>query len=135
MSDCIFCRIAAGTLPAEIVYEDAAAIAFLDRHPAARGHVMVVPRTHAATLLELDGAATGALFGAVKAVMRKVSDALHPLAMNVGWNHGKDAGQHVFHLHVHVLPRFGAGGRGVQAMGEGTGRVSFAELGEAIRRA
>lgn len=135
MSDCVFCRIAAGTLEAEIVHEDAAAIAFLDRHPVARGHVMVVPRTHAATLLDLDDGAIGGLFRAVKAVMRKVSDALHPLAMNVGWNHGKDAGQHVFHLHVHVLPRFGAGGRGVQVLGEGTGRVSFAELGEAIRRA
>lgn len=135
MTDCIFCRIAAGTLDAEIVYQDEAAIAFLDRHPAARGHVMVIPRTHAASLLDLDDAAIGGLFRAVKNVMRKVSDALRPLAMNVGWNHGKDAGQHVFHLHVHVLPRFAAGGRGVQMMGEGTGRVSFAELGAAIRGA
>lgn len=135
MTDCIFCRIAAGALEAEIVYQDEAAIAFLDRHPAARGHVMVIPRRHAASLLDLDDAAIGGLFRAVKNVMRKVSDALRPLAMNVGWNHGKDAGQHVFHLHVHVLPRFGAGGRGVQMMGEGTGRVSFTELGAAIRGA
>lgn len=135
MNDCVFCRIVAGTLEAEIVYQDAEAIAFLDRHPAARGHVMVIPRAHAASLLDLDDAAVGGLFRAVKAVMCKVSDALRPLAMNVGWNHGKDAGQHVFHLHVHVLPRFGAGGRGVQMVGEGTGRVSFAELGAALRSA
>lgn len=135
MSDCIFCRIAAGALEAEIVYQDEAAVAFLDRHPAARGHVMVIPRVHAANLLELDEAEVGRLFLSVKKVMQKVSDALRPLAMNVGWNHGKDAGQHVFHLHVHVLPRFHAGGRGVQMMGEGTGHVSFAELGAAIRSA
>jgi histidine triad (HIT) family protein len=135
MNDCLFCRIAAGDLQAEVVHQDEDAVAFLDKHPAARGHVMVVPRRHAASLLELDDAAVAGLFRAVKAVMRKVNDALRPLAMNVGWNHGKDAGQHVFHLHVHVLPRFAAGGRGIQQMGEGTGRVSFAELGAAIRSA
>jgi histidine triad (HIT) family protein len=135
MSDCIFCDIAAGALKAEVVFESADAIAFLDKHPAARGHVMVIPRTHAATLIELGDEAVGGFFLAVKTVMRKVSDALHPIAMHAGWNHGKDAGQHVFHLHVHILPRFQAGGRGVQMLGEGTGRVSFAELREAIRTA
>jgi len=135
MSDCIFCRIAAGDLKAEIVLETAEAIAFLDKYPAARGHVVVIPRAHAATLIDLDDAAIGGLFRSVKTAMRKVTDALHPLAMNVGWNHGKAAGQHVFHLHVHVLPRYGEGGRGVQVMGEDPGRVDLAALGEAIRRA
>ncbi len=134
MSDCIFCQIAAGTTKAEIVHETPEAIAFLDKYPAARGHVVVIPRAHAATLPELADASIGGLFLAVKAVMRKVSDALHPVAMHVGWNHGKDAGQHVYHLHVHVLPRFHAG-RGVQMLGEGTGRVSFAELGDQLRKA
>lgn len=135
MSDCIFCEIAAGRLKAEIVFESADAIAFLDKYPSARGHAVVIPRVHAATLTDLGDDAVGGFFLAVKAVMRKVSDALRPVAMNVGWNHGKEAGQHVFHLHVHVLPRFDAGGRGVQMLGEGTGRVSFTELGEAIRKA
>jgi histidine triad (HIT) family protein len=134
MSDCIFCDIAAGALKAETVLETPDAIAFLDKYPAARGHVVVIPRAHAATLPELPDGAVGPLFLAVKTVMRKVSDALHPVAMHVGWNHGKDAGQHVYHLHVHVLPRFHAG-RGVQMLGEGTGRVSFAELGEQLRKA
>lgn len=135
MSDCIFCGIAAGETKAEVVLESADAVAFLDKYPAARGHVVVIPRVHAATLPELPDEAVDGLFRAVKAVMRKVSDALQPVAMNVGWNHGRDAGQHVFHLHVHVLPRLQAGGRGVQMLGEGAGRVSFAELGEAIRKA
>ena len=134
MSDCIFCDIAAGTLKAEVVHESADAVAFLDKYPAARGHVVVIPRTHAGTLIDLPDAAVGGLFLAVKAVMRKVSAALRPVAMHAGWNHGKDAGQHVFHIHVHVLPRFHPG-RGVQMLGEGTGRVSFAELGEQIRKA
>jgi histidine triad (HIT) family protein len=135
MSACIFCDIAAGVLKAEVVFENADAVAFLDKFPAARGHVVVIPRVHAATLPELPDEAVDGLFRAVKTVMRKVSDALRPVAMNAGWNQGKDAGQTVFHLHVHVLPRHTPGGRGVQLLGEGTGRVSFAELGEAIRKA
>ena len=96
---------------------------------------MVIPRVHAATLRELPDESVGGLFLGVKSVMRQVTAALHPLAMNVGWNQGKDAGQHVFHLHVHVLPRYNPGGYGVQAIGEGTERLNFVELGELIRKA
>ena len=135
MSDCIFCQIAAGTLKAEIVHETPDAFAFLDKFPAAKGHVVVIPRAHAASLPELDDAAIEGFFRAVKDVMRKVNAALAPAGMNVGWNHGKAAGQHVFHLHVHVLPRFAAGGRGIQAMGEGAGKLDLAELGKALRDA
>ncbi len=135
MSDCIFCRIAAGTLKSEIVHETPEAIAFLDKFPAARGHVVVIPRAHAASLPELDDAAMSGLFRAVKDVMRKVAAALAPAGMNVGWNHGKAAGQHVFHLHVHVLPRFGEGGRGVQVLAEGAGAIDLPALGDAIRGA
>jgi histidine triad (HIT) family protein len=135
MADCIFCRIARGELKAEVVFESADALAFLDKYPAARGHVVVIPKGHAATLVDLPDDAVGGLFRAVKAVMAKVEGALRPVAMHVGWNQGADAGQTVFHLHVHVLPRFGRGGRGVQQLGEGTDAVSFPELGDAIRKA
>jgi len=135
MNDCIFCQIAQGKLKAEMVFESPEAVAFLDKYPVARGHVVVIPTAHAATLTELPDEAVGGLFLAVKTVMRKVADALRPMAMNVGWNHGRDAGQHVFHLHVHILPRYSPGGYGVQALGEGTERVNFAELAEAIRTA
>jgi len=135
MADCIFCRIAAGTAKAEIVHETPAALAFLDAHPAARGHAMVIPRVHAASLLELEGAAVEGLFLAVKEVMAKVAAALRPAGMNVGWNHGRAAGQHVFHLHVHVLPRYAAGGRGVQLLGAGGDRGELAEVAAALRRA
>lgn len=135
MSDCIFCDIAAGTLKANLVFESPEAVAFLDKYPAARGHVVVIPRAHAATLNELPDELVGGLFLAVKSVMSKVTAALHPVAMNVGWNHGRDAGQHVFHLHVHVLPRSTGGGHGVQALGEGAPRLDFDELAESLRRA
>jgi histidine triad (HIT) family protein len=132
---CLFCRIAAGGVPAEIVYEDPATIAFLDVHPAARGHVLVVPRAHAETLLDLEEAAVGDLFRAVKAVQRMVQAALRPLGFNLGWNHGRAAGQHVPHLHVHVLPRYADGGRGIQLLGAGGERGELAPVAAAIRGA
>lgn len=135
MSGCIFCDIAGRKLEAEVVLETADAVAFLDKYPAARGHVVVVPRVHAATLAALPDEAVGGLFLTVKAVMARISAALRPAGMNVGWNHGRDAGQVVHHLHVHVLPRHRPGGRGVQLLGEGAGPERLSEIAEAIRKA
>jgi histidine triad (HIT) family protein len=135
MLDCIFCEIVAGRIAAEVVHESHGAVAFLDVFPAARGHVLVVPRVHAPTLLDLDDAAVGDLFQAVKAVQARVQRALQPLGMNVGWNHGRPAGQHVHHLHVHVLPRFEHGGRGIQVMGTGGDRGELPTVAAAIRTA
>jgi histidine triad (HIT) family protein len=135
MPDCIFCEILAGRIAAEVVHESPVAVAFLDVFPAARGHVLVVPRVHAPTMLELDGAAVGGLFLAVKEVQAKVQRALRPVGMNVGWNHGLAAGQHVPHLHVHVIPRFVDGGRGIQVMGTGGDRAQLPSVAAAIRKA
>jgi histidine triad (HIT) family protein len=135
VTGCLFCKIVSGEVPAAKVFESPWAVAFLDRFPAARGHTLVVPRTHAPTILELPDPEMGGLFEAVKAVTRKVGDALRPVAFNVGWNHGAAAGQHVFHLHVHVLPRYVGGGRGVQALGGGAAPEDLEAVAEAIRRA
>jgi histidine triad (HIT) family protein len=132
---CLFCRIVAGEVPAHVVHEDEGAVAFLDVHPAARPHVLVVPRAHAANLLELDDDAVGALFRTVKCVQRNVERAFRPLGMNVGWNHGQAAGQHVFHLHVHLLPRYADGGRGIQVMGTGGDPAELAALAATLRSA
>src|SRR5439155_20494312 len=99
--------------------------------PAATGHTLVVPRAHAPTLTELDDESIGHLFGAVKTVMTKLGKVLHPNAFHVGWNHGSAAGQHVFHLHVHVLPRRQPGA-GIQALGEGGPRGDLAALAAVI---
>lgn len=130
---CLFCQIIAGARPADVVYESATTLAFLDRFPTARGHTLVVPKQHASTLLELDDGAAGALFGSVVHVLERLSRALRPAGFNVGWNHGAAAGQHVFHLHVHILPRAGAGGSGVQALGDGAPGEPLAEIADLIR--
>jgi len=134
MADCIFCRILDGSVPAERVYETPGAVAFLDGFPTARGHTLVIPRLHAPTILDLPDDAVADLFRAVREVTRKVSDALHPVAFNIGWNHGRGAGQAVLHLHVHILPRYTAGGRGVQSLGSGGDRSQLAETAAALRR-
>jgi len=135
MAQCLFCGIVAGTVPAEFVHDGPGGVAFLDRVPAARGHTLVVPRVHAATLDDLPDDAVGDLFRTVKEVTRKIEAALHPVAYNIGWNHGAAAGQHVFHLHVHILPRYQPGGRGIQALGAGRDRGDLAEVAAAIRGA
>ncbi len=135
MDDCIFCKVVSGELQTSLVYESPAAVAFLDKYPTARGHTLVIPRHHAATLLDLPDEHVEGLFRAVKEVQAKVARALEPVAFNVGWNHGRAAGQHVLHLHVHLLPRYAAGGRGVQALGEGTARMDLAAVADAVRKA
>jgi histidine triad (HIT) family protein len=130
---CLFCRVVAGAERAHLVHEGPGTIAFLDAFPAARPHVLVVPRAHAPTLLELDDEAIGDLFRTVKLVQQRILSAFRPLGFNVGWNHGKACGQHVHHLHVHVLPRYADGGRGIQALGAGGDRASLAELAAALR--
>jgi histidine triad (HIT) family protein len=132
---CLFCRIVAGEVPAHVVHEDDGGVAFLDVNPAARPHVLVVPRAHAASLLELEDDAVGALFLTVKRVQQKLERAFRPLGVNVGWNHGQAAGQHVFHLHVHLLPRYADGGRGIQVMGTGGDRGELAALAATLRGA
>jgi histidine triad (HIT) family protein len=117
MSECIFCRIVAGELSSQPLYEDASVLAFLDNHPAARGHALVIPKAHVETLEHLTAAEVGPLFVGVQAVMRILQTALKPSGMNVGWNHGWAAGQRVDHLHVHVIPRYaGDGGGGMQSI-------------------
>lgn len=135
MAECLFCRIASREVPAEIVHEAPGAVAFLDTHPSARGHVLVVPRRHAPTLLDLDDRAVGELFVAVKAVQARVTAALQPRGFNVGWNHGRAGGQFVFHLHVHVIPRYHLLGRGVQQLGDGGDPEELAAVAAAIRAA
>jgi histidine triad (HIT) family protein len=117
MAECIFCRIVAGEIPSQPLYEDATVLAFLDNHPASRGHALVIPKTHAETLEHLTPTEVGSLFVGVQAVMRLLQTALKPSGMNVGWNHGWAAGQRVDHLHVHVIPRYaGDGGGGMQSI-------------------
>ena len=109
MTDCIFCKIAQGLIPAKIVHQDAHALAFRDLDPKAPTHVLVIPRRHIPSFGHLgtaDGETLGHLAAAVNAVA--ALDGLTQSGYRVVCNNGPDAGQSVDHLHWHVL-----GGRGL----------------------
>lgn len=102
--DCLFCKILAGDIPAEIVYESETAIAFRDINSQAPTHVLIIPRRHIATINDIDDtdhAIVGSLFSAASAIARKegIADDGYRVVMNC--NAG--AGQTVFHIHLHML--------------------------------
>ena len=104
-TDCIFCKIVAGEIPSKQVHADDACVAFLDVAPFKRGHTLVVPRTHVTDALA-DADVTASLAPAISTVGRMLIDKLGATGMNVVSNVGADAGQSVFHLHVHLVPRY-----------------------------
>ena len=98
---CVFCSVVAGEVPAEIVWDDAHVLAFLDRSPLFAGHVLVVPRRHVVTLPDLEDVSS--LFGAVQRISAVLPDAVGAEGTFVAINNR--VSQSVPHLHVHVVPR------------------------------
>ncbi|MTV50142.1 HIT domain-containing protein [Heliobacillus mobilis] len=104
MSDCIFCKIVRKEIPAQIVYEDDVVVAFKDINPAAPTHILIIPREHISSIAAAE-ASHQAILGQLLLASQKVTAALgiepdkHRLVINTG----ADAGQTVFHLHVHLL--------------------------------
>lgn len=104
MTDCIFCKIARGEIKAEFLYEDDRVVAFRDLHPQAPVHVLIIPRAHAASILDMNGDHAGvmdAVIAAVKALAGKLGCAER--GFRVVANVGPDGGQSVHHLHFHLL--------------------------------
>ena len=100
---CVFCGIARGDVPANVVLEDEAFVAFLDTKPLFHGHVLVVPRAHVVTLPELPPEALAPLFAHVRELARAVPEAMGAEGSFVAMNNV--VSQSVPHLHVHVVPR------------------------------
>lgn len=108
---CVFCRIVAGELPAEKVYEDADVVAFMDINPVAKGHTLVVPKAHSDPITETPDAVLAKVIAVVRKVARAEFQALRAEGVSVAQANGRAAGQEVPHLHFHVIPRFEATGR------------------------
>jgi len=105
MSDCVFCKIVAGTIPSIRVHEDGQTLAFMDIGQVNPGHVLVALKAHAENLYALDDAQAAALGRASARVARAIRDAFAPQGLSVYQANGKPAGQTVLHYHVHLLPR------------------------------
>lgn len=113
--DCVFCDIVAGDAPASLVAEDTTTIAFMDINPATSGHVLVVPKSHAAQLADLDestGARVMQMAMRCAAALRR--SEIRCDGINLFLADGAVAGQDVFHTHMHVLPRSSGDGFGLR---------------------
>ena len=100
MSDCIFCKIVNGDFNTDFVYENEYAVVFKDINPKADVHLLVVPKEHVESLNELDDEK---LLGKLMLTVKEVTKSLGIKAYKTLINTGKDAGQEVFHLHIHIL--------------------------------
>ena len=105
-NDCVFCAIAAGEIPCFKVYEDDLALAYLDINPFAKGHTLVIPKAHAADVLEIGEADLSELVVRVKRVAAHLKDVLGCDGFHILQNNGAAAGQTVRHIHFHIVPRW-----------------------------
>ena len=115
MDKCIFCEIVAGRQPASIIYQDDLCLAFMDIRPVNPGHVLIIPRTHASGLAELEKEAGARMF----VIAQDIGTALRRSGItcegiNFHLADGRAAGQEVFHVHLHVVPRFRGDGFGLR---------------------
>jgi histidine triad (HIT) family protein len=104
MENCIFCRIVKGEIPSSKVYEDENVLAFDDIHPMAPVHVIIIPKTHIPTLMDLK-ATDAALLGAVSRAVQEIAKikGIDKSGFRTVINTNKEGGQIIFHMHVHVL--------------------------------
>ena len=109
-SDCVFCRIVAGDVPAHRVSEDERTVAFMDINPTSRGHVLVVPRAHAADLLDIGADDLAACMRTAQRIAGWQRTRLNADGVNLLQSTGRAASQVIFHFHVHVIPRYEADG-------------------------
>jgi len=135
MAGCLFCKIINKEIPAEIICEDADAIAILDIHPRAPGHAVLLPKEHAENILELPPEKIGPVFQAVKKVTALLNDsALQPTGFTIGINQGKISGQTVDHLHIHIIPRFiGDGGGSIHSVVNNPPEKSLKEIAQLLK--
>lgn len=106
MEKCIFCGIVEGSVPARKVQEDERTVAFLDINPFTAGHTLVIPRRHAADLSDVDPEDLRAVASAAQEIAKKMRARLNARGVNLLLSSGGAAWQDVFHLHLHVIPRY-----------------------------
>jgi histidine triad (HIT) family protein len=105
-ADCIFCKIVAGEIPAQVVEQDEHTLTFMDIAPATRGHALVIPKRHAADLLEIEPDQLAAVAAAAKRQALRAHERLQADGVNLINSCGARAWQTVFHFHMHVIPRY-----------------------------
>ena len=103
--NCLFCKIVSGEIKSNKIYEDELTYAFLDIFPVTKGHALVVPKTHAQHIEELDDDSVSAILITAKKISERLRNTLNYPATTIGINNGPEAGQEIGHVHIHIIPR------------------------------
>jgi histidine triad (HIT) family protein len=109
VSNCIFCKIVNGDIPAAKVFENEHVLAFLDLSQVTKGHTLVIPKIHKENLYELTPEMAANLYEVVPTIAKALRTEFNPVGLNSINNNGEQAGQSVFHFHLHLIPRYGKG--------------------------
>lgn len=104
--DCIFCKIAKGELESVNVYEDNDVLAFLDINPVTKGHCLVIPKTHSKDIFDTNEETLKKIIIAAKNISEKIKNSLGADGIRISQSNGKEAGQAIFHFHLHIIPRY-----------------------------
>ncbi|WP_022769422.1 MULTISPECIES: HIT family protein [unclassified Butyrivibrio] len=111
MENCIFCKIAAGEIPSNTIYEDDSFRVILDLGPATKGHALVLPKNHYADLFEIPEDVLADAAKVAKKVAGTMKEKLSCDGLNLVQNNGEAAGQTVMHFHLHIIPRYANDGQ------------------------
>jgi len=111
--DCIFCKLANGDIPTNVVYEDEDFTVIMDAAPATKGHSLILPKEHYANIYELDEEIAGKVFKLAKKLASEMTEKLGCDGFNIVQNNGETAGQTVFHFHMHLIPRYENDGQSI----------------------
>ena len=133
MTNCIFCRIMAKEIPATVVHEDEHTLAFMDIGQVNPGHVLVAVKKHADNIYALDEAQAAAVFRSAATVARAIRAAFEPQGLSVYQANGAAAGPTVFHLHIHLVPRYEGDGMALTWPVKNPPREKLLEYAEKIR--
>ena len=131
--DCIFCAIAEGEGPAEVVQEDEYTVAFMDINPWTRGHALVIPRRHSRNLYEIREDDLSATASASGRLARRIRDTLGCDGINLINSCEPAAWQTVFHFHIHVIPRYHDDPLQLPTRPREADKGELAELGKLLR--
>lgn len=105
-NNCIFCKIIKKEIPSNILYEDDDFQVILDSSPATKGHAILLTKKHFKNLFDIDEETASKLFPVIIKVSKAMKEELACSGFNLVQNNGKDAGQTVFHFHIHLIPRY-----------------------------
>lgn len=110
--ECIFCKIVQKKIKTNIIIENDKTMAFLDAYPLSKGHTLIIPKDHYSKIQELDENSSQSLFNILWKITNPIEKAMHVNSSTIAIHNGKEAGQEIPHVHIHVIPRESGDGAG-----------------------